>query len=67
MSFSMRNFQMANERKGKQSHYSISVVTIGILILGQHSSVCTAKAKEKGSCERIFEVADIFMLKLTFH
>ena len=40
----MQNFQMANERKGKQSHYSISVVTIGVLILGQHSSVCTAKA-----------------------
>ena len=63
----MQNFQIVNERKGKQSHYSISVVTIGVLILGQHSSVCTAKVWEKGSCERIFEVADIFMLKLTLH
>ena len=42
----MQNFQMANERKGKQSHYSISVVTISILIFGQHSSVCAAKALE---------------------
>ena len=58
--------QMANERDRNQSHYSISVVAIGLLILGQHSSVCTAKAYEKGSCERIFEVADIFLLKLTF-
>ena len=67
MSFSMQNVQMANERVRKQSHYSILVVTIGILILGQRSSICTAKAQEKGSCVRIFEVANIFVLKLTFH
>ena len=36
--------KLSNEREKKQSHYSISVVTIGILILGQRSSVFTAKA-----------------------
>ena len=47
MSFSMQNFQMVNAKEGKQSHYSISVGTIGKLILGQHSSACTAKAYGK--------------------
>ena len=51
----------------KQSHYNISVVNAGILILGQHSFVCTAKVKETSSCEKIFEVADIFVLKLTLY
>ena len=67
MSFSMQNFQMVNERERKQSHHSISVMSIEILILGQHSSACTAKAYKKSSFERLFEVADIFVLKLTFH
>ena len=41
----MRNVEIAKEGEKKQSHSSISVVTIGVLlILGQHSSVCTAKA-----------------------
>ena len=40
----MQNFQMTNEKERKQSHYRISVVTTGLLMLGQHSSVCTAKA-----------------------
>ena len=66
MSLQHAKFQMANERQRNQSHYSISVVVIGILILGLHSSVCTVKAYEKGFCERIFEVANIFVLKLTF-
>ena len=44
----------------------ISVVTIGILLLVWHSFVSTAKAYEKGSCEKKFEVADIFVRKLTF-
>ena len=39
MSFSVQNFQIANERVGKQSHYSISVVIIGILILGQKGKI----------------------------
>ena len=34
--------------------------------IGQHSSFCTAKTQEKGSCERIFEVTDVFALKVTF-
>ena len=49
---------MTNERETKQSHYSISLVTIEILILGKYSSVCTATDYEKGSCERIFEMPD---------
>ena len=57
---------MTNERETKQSHYSISLVTIEILILGKYSSVCTATDYEKGSCERIFEMPDILVLRLTF-
>ena len=63
----MQNFQITNERERKQSHYSISVVNVGILILGQHFPVCTAKAKETGSCEKIFKVADIFLIKLILY
>ena len=66
MSLHYAKFQMANERERNKSHHSISVVAIELLILDYHSSVCTAKAYEKSSCESIFEVADIFVLKLTF-
>ena len=37
-----------------ESQYSISVVSIGILILGQHASVCNAKAYEKSYSGRHF-------------
>ena len=37
-----------------ESQYSISVVAIGILILGQHCAVCNAKAYEEASCGRHF-------------
>ena len=57
---------MTNERETKQSHYSISLVTIEILILGKYSSVRAATDYEKGSCERIFEMPDILALRLTF-
>ena len=40
----MQSFETANERDRKQFHSSISVVAIGILVLDQHSSLCTAKA-----------------------
>ena len=65
MTLQYAKFQMANERERNPSHY-ISVVAIEILILGQHSSVCTVKAYEKGSCKRVFEVEGNFVLKLTF-
>ena len=48
MSLRYAKFQMTNERERTQSHYSISVVTIEILILGLHFFVCIAKAYEKG-------------------
>ena len=44
MSFQYARFQMASETERKQSHYSISVAAIGILMSDQHSSVCSAKA-----------------------
>ena len=66
MSLQYVKFEMANEREREESHYSISVVTIGILMLQQRSSVCTTKAYEKGAFGRIFEVVDIFLLTLTF-
>ena len=66
MSLQYVKFEMANEREREESHYSISVVTIGILMLQQHSSVCTTKAYEKGAFGRIFEVADCFVLTITF-
>ena len=34
MGLQYAKFQMANERKRNQSHYGISVVDIGLLILG---------------------------------
>ena len=40
----MQIFHMTNEMEKKQFHHNISVVTIGILILGQNYSLCTAKA-----------------------
>ena len=66
MSLQYVKFEMANEREREESHYSISVVTIGILMLQQHSSVCTTKAYEKGAFGRIFEVADCFVLTIIF-
>ena len=66
MSLQYVKFEMANEREREESHYSFSVVTIGILMLQQHSPVCTTKAYEKGAFGRIFEVVDIFLLTLTF-
>ena len=44
MSFQYARFQMASETERKQSHYSISVAAIGILMSDQHSSVCSAKS-----------------------
>ena len=55
-------FKWWMKRRGK--NIVIAVVTIEILILGQHFSVCTATAQEKSSCERIFEVGEIFVLRL---
>ena len=39
-------FQMANEKERKKSHYSISVVAIGIL-LSQHSSSVLLKLRKR--------------------
>ena len=49
----MQDFQLTNERDMNQSHYSISVVIVGILILD------ILRSGERDSCEKIFQVADI--------
>ena len=61
--YSVQSFKWLMKRRGKSI---IIILAIEILLWGHHSSVCTAKAYEEGSCQKIFKVVNIFVLNLTF-